>query len=65
LILVDPDFFREYAPRQQIQLKVPHGYRVVLMDGIPKERIPLLLLRAKVRIECEWNIFVMILDIAC
>ena len=51
LVIIDPDYSREYRPNTPINIKLPPGVRVVFAENIPHHEMPLLLQRAKVVVD--------------
>jgi hypothetical protein len=51
LVVIDPDFAREYSPRQGLDIALPPGIRAVYAENIPHAEMPLLLQRAKVVVD--------------
>jgi hypothetical protein len=51
LVVIDPDFAREYSPREGLDITLPPGIRAVYAENIPHTEMPLLLQRAKVVVD--------------
>lgn len=51
LVVIDPDFSREYRPAAPLNITLPPGIRVVYAENIPHHEMPLLLQRAKVVVD--------------
>ena len=51
LVVIDPDFSREYRPAVGLNITLPPGIRVVYAENIPHHEMPLLLQRAKVVVD--------------
>jgi hypothetical protein len=62
---LDMDLMDDYTPESHIHITVPPGYRVVQAKGIPREQMPLLLLRAKVVTTRRMHVYVYRLSWVC
>ena len=51
LVVIDPDFSKEYRPAAGLNITLPPGIRVVYAENIPHHEMPLLLQRAKVVVD--------------
>eukprot|EP01034_Spumella_vulgaris_P026529 gene26529-33122_t len=48
LLLIDPDFSRDYPPENEVTFQAPAGWRALYVQDIPAQEMPLILQRAKI-----------------